>query len=93
MQSLYDQFNPPEFDPSLMEYSNSLSPMGNPIGMELIQKPVGSPMAQTMLSKMPRLRAEMSGQTPDMPSFKNGTERAVFMLRGQSGLDKWRETH
>ena len=93
MQSLYDQFNPPEFDPSLMEYSNSLSPMGNPVGMELIQKPVGSPMAQTMLSKMPSVRNEIMGNTPDMPKFNGGLERAVFMLRGQSGLDEWRKTH
>lgn len=99
MQSLYDQFDPPEFDPSLLEYSMGLSPMGNnstsrtPVGLDLIQEPVGSPMAVEMMSRIPGLREKMSGQTPDMPEFKTGKERAVYFLRGQKGLDDWRKSH
>ena len=101
MQSLYDQFDPPEFDPSLLEYTMSLSPMGNnsnsfahhPAMREMISKPVGSPMAQAMVENIPGLREKISGQTPDMPEFKSGKERAVYFLRGQQGLDDWRKSH
>ena len=64
-----------------------------PVGRELIEQPVGSPMAVEMMNRIPGLRDKVRGITPDMPEFKNGKERAVYMLRGQKGLDKWRETH